>query len=587
MTAPFMDSPQQPIHTPKQGLEALRQQLFRTYMELDYTRRASNMQAKVTDAKLQQLQAKLDATVKERDGAFQECKKLRRLLLQFSNKLPQPNQCVHPSTHTASTCLSMQNSTKQQPNMVSEIHERQSAYTQSLTEHPNSSMLTSGPFQDTSLDIATLEPDELTIFDKDNSWPMDASNEQISRTISSDFSELNNLELPELQEENNFVLEWDTHLAEATLSSQSSADSTAASQMPSKENAKHHLLIPQYTTGSPLECPTFRVNSFISNPIEMGKPSAMHDTTNGTLMAASSQVSSLSARTPLDTMAMQPCVGPGVQTSSESQSASANECMPNHLPDVLSFTPSASMSASSQSTSPIAKVSNLSAKPTISLLAMSASQSTSMASSAYTSAGMPDWFTVPKKLHSSTTSTLAPTPRALAARIPMPRSASEVPRQNLSPSQQASMPLSFTSAQNTTHMTALRSSQSRSLFSTSSPYLSTSSPTNTLSKINQAPALTLRQKRRHLPEPPEANMDNMLSSLPKKGKLLEAVVQAGPLLQQLIRAGPMPIWQHPPPQLSTGHIPRVPTSPNSVLSPFSHPPSCLNASQFLVKYGAL
>ncbi|MCO5572762.1 hypothetical protein L7F22_026521 [Adiantum nelumboides] len=581
MAAPFMDSPQQPIHTPKQGLEALRQQLFRTYMELDCTRRASNMQAKVTDAKLQQLQAKLDATVKERDRAFQECKKLRHLLLQI--KLPQPNQCVHPSTHAASTCLSMQNSTKQQPNMVSEIHERQSAYTQSLTEHPNSSMLTSDPFQDTSLDIATLEQDELTIFDKDNSWPMDASNEQISRTISSNFSELDNLELPELQEENNFVLEWDTHLAEATLSSSSSTDSTAASQMLSQENAKHHLLIPQYTTGSPLECPAFRV---ISNSIEMGKPLAMQDMTNGTLMAASSQVSSLSARTPLDTMAMQACVEPWVQTSSESQSASANVCMPSHLPDVLSFTPSACMSAS-QSTSPIAKVSNHSAKPTISLLAMSASQSTSMASSAYTSAGLPDWVTVPKKLNSSTTYTLAPTPRALAAGIPMPQSASVLPCQNLIPSQKASMPLSFTSAQNTTHMTALRSSQSRSLFSTSSPYLSTSSPTNTLSKINQAPALTLRQKRRHLPEPPEANMDNMLSSLPKKGKLLEAVVQAGPLLQQLIRAGPMPIWQHPPPQLSTGHIPRVPTSPNSVLSPFSHAPSCLNASQLLVKYGAL
>ncbi|MCO5575190.1 hypothetical protein L7F22_028987 [Adiantum nelumboides] len=462
MAAPFMDSPQQPIHTPKQGLEALRQQLFRTYMELDYTRRASNMQAK-------------------------ECKKLRHLLLQI--KLPQPNQCVHPSMHAASTCLSMQNSTKQQPNMVSEIHERQSAYTQSLTEHPNSSMLTSDPFQDTSLDIGTLEQDELTSFDKDNSWPMDASNEQISRTISSNFSELDNLELPELQEENNFVLEWDTHLA--TLSSSSSTDSTAASQMLSQENAKHHLLIPQYTTGSPLECPAFRV---ISNSIEMGKPLAMQDMTNGTLMAAFSQVSSLSARTPLDTMAMQACVEPWVQTSSESRSASANVCMPSHLPDVLSFTPSACMSAS-QSTSPIAKVSNHSAKPTISLLAMSASQSTSMASSAYTSAGLPDWVTVPKKLNSSTTYTLAPTPRALAAGIPMPQSASVLPCQNLIPSQKASMPLSFTSAQNTTHMTALRSSQSRSLFSTSSPYLSTSSPTNTLSKINQAPALTLRQKR--------------------------------------------------------------------------------------------
>ncbi|KAG5071308.1 hypothetical protein JHK86_006519 [Glycine max] len=49
--------------------------------------------------------------------------------------------------------------------------------------------------------------------------------------------------------------------------------------------------------------------------------------------------------------------------------------------------------------------------------------------------------------------------------------------------------------------------------------------------------------------------------LPKKGKLLKAVVEAGPLLQTLFLAGPVPQWQHPPPQLNSIEIPPVAISP--------------------------
>ncbi|CAM6108057.1 unnamed protein product [Calypogeia fissa] len=61
----------------------------------------------------------------------------------------------------------------------------------------------------------------------------------------------------------------------------------------------------------------------------------------------------------------------------------------------------------------------------------------------------------------------------------------------------------------------------------------------------------------HLPEPPEADPQVMLNSLPEKGKLLQAVIQAGPLLQSLLLAGPLPQWRHPPPPLDPEEIPRV------------------------------
>ena len=50
----------------------------------------------------------------------------------------------------------------------------------------------------------------------------------------------------------------------------------------------------------------------------------------------------------------------------------------------------------------------------------------------------------------------------------------------------------------------------------------------------------------HLPEPPESDLQVMLSTLPERGKLLQAVMQAGPLLQALLLAGPLPQWRHPP-----------------------------------------
>ncbi|KAH9545954.1 hypothetical protein CY35_12G072100 [Sphagnum magellanicum] len=64
----------------------------------------------------------------------------------------------------------------------------------------------------------------------------------------------------------------------------------------------------------------------------------------------------------------------------------------------------------------------------------------------------------------------------------------------------------------------------------------------------------------HLPEPPEADPQVMLNSLPEKGKLLQAVMQAGPLLQTLLLAGPLPKWRYPPPVLDTINIPQVPIS---------------------------
>ncbi|KAL5069252.1 hypothetical protein RYX36_020139 [Vicia faba] len=54
--------------------------------------------------------------------------------------------------------------------------------------------------------------------------------------------------------------------------------------------------------------------------------------------------------------------------------------------------------------------------------------------------------------------------------------------------------------------------------------------------------------------------------LPKKGKLLKAVVEAGPLLQTLLLAGPLPQWQHPPPQLNSIEIPPVSISSPKNLS---------------------
>ncbi|XP_057817673.2 uncharacterized protein LOC131030777 [Cryptomeria japonica] len=69
----------------------------------------------------------------------------------------------------------------------------------------------------------------------------------------------------------------------------------------------------------------------------------------------------------------------------------------------------------------------------------------------------------------------------------------------------------------------------------------------------------------HLPEPPEADPDVMLSTLPERGKFLEAVMKAGPLLNTLLLAGPLPQWRHPPPALETVEIPML--SMRSSVSP--------------------
>ncbi|MCO5585740.1 hypothetical protein L7F22_039676 [Adiantum nelumboides] len=93
----------------------------------------------------------------------------------------------------------------------------------------------------------------------------------------------------------------------------------------------------------------------------------------------------------------------------------------------------------------------------------------------------------------------------------------------------------------------------------------TQSPSSVALAAKQANTPLVRQV--HLPEPPESDPQVMLSSLPEKGKLLQAVMQAGPLLQTLLLAGPLPQWRHPPPPLSTGEIPKVSMVPSLALYP--------------------
>ncbi|CAM6032398.1 unnamed protein product [Sphagnum compactum] len=67
-----------------------------------------------------------------------------------------------------------------------------------------------------------------------------------------------------------------------------------------------------------------------------------------------------------------------------------------------------------------------------------------------------------------------------------------------------------------------------------------------------------------LPAPPAALFQTaagppvMLSSLPEKGKLMQAVMDAGPLLQTLLMASSspqLPQWRHPPPGLESLQLP--------------------------------
>jgi len=75
----------------------------------------------------------------------------------------------------------------------------------------------------------------------------------------------------------------------------------------------------------------------------------------------------------------------------------------------------------------------------------------------------------------------------------------------------------------------------------------------------------------HLPEPPEADPQVIMKSLPEKGKLLEAVMKAGPLLQTLLLAGPLPQWRHPPPAMDSFEIPLVSMPTSNAISPLPNP----------------
>ncbi|GLJ06269.1 hypothetical protein SUGI_0034750 [Cryptomeria japonica] len=75
----------------------------------------------------------------------------------------------------------------------------------------------------------------------------------------------------------------------------------------------------------------------------------------------------------------------------------------------------------------------------------------------------------------------------------------------------------------------------------------------------------------HLPEPPEADPQVIMKSLPEKGKLLEAVMKAGPLLQTLLLAGPLPQWRHPPPPLDSFDIPLVSMPTSNLINPLLKP----------------
>lgn len=64
----------------------------------------------------------------------------------------------------------------------------------------------------------------------------------------------------------------------------------------------------------------------------------------------------------------------------------------------------------------------------------------------------------------------------------------------------------------------------------------------------------------------------MMKSLPKKGKLLEAVLKAGPFLQTLLLVGPFTMWQRPPPDLDSSQIPLgtiVPTPSPPIIPPLN------------------
>lgn len=535
-------------------------------MELDHVRKASKMQAKYTDAKLQKLQAMLDATQKERDGAIKICNKLQQHLLNLSNNSIQSNRYISPTMHAVTLSSSWDDSIKNYSDNIPKTHIMHSAHT--LSKQPT--MASSELFEENNLATEALEEYGLPVFNENKAWAQkEASFGDSSELFSIDiFDKLDSLELPELPDEKNLVSEWEADLTkswEASLSSPSSANSTAASQMLTKASAdKCPSLSNSSTTGSPTT--KMEANMLVGDPCSVGSQTPIATVRQGTPSSASSNMICLSAHTPITTQSMQANASPQTTPSSVSLSASGNVYNSSHLSKVSSSTPSTSASLSA---SPIASVSNhlsMSAKPSTSLMPVSATPSV------HSLARRPDCLPMSAALNSSITCTSAPAPLPSALAIPMQMSQSlatpTFPHSGMI--REATMPSSFTSSPNTSHTSPLSKCQSKPLFSTPLPHFSTASTRNTSSEIGQAASLVLPKKRRHLPEPPEANMDVMLSSLPKKGKLLEAVMKAGPLLQQLILAGPMPQWQQPPPQLKTANIPRIHTSPNSVLTPFLH-----------------
>ena len=98
--------------------------------------------------------------------------------------------------------------------------------------------------------------------------------------------------------------------------------------------------------------------------------------------------------------------------------------------------------------------------------------------------------------------------------------------------------------------------------SLSSPTVSgISIPSQQSTNKGRSSSNSLLPQKRHLSEPLELDIleDSMITSLPEKGKLLEAVSKAGPLLQELLVIGTLPDWNNPPPMMD---IPMVPIASN-------------------------
>ncbi|CAL9754291.1 unnamed protein product [Musa acuminata subsp. burmannicoides] len=70
----------------------------------------------------------------------------------------------------------------------------------------------------------------------------------------------------------------------------------------------------------------------------------------------------------------------------------------------------------------------------------------------------------------------------------------------------------------------------------------------------------------------------MRKPLPRKGKLLQAVLEAGPLLQTLLLAGPLPQWRNPPP-LQPFQVPPMAVKLHNASPPYQKPAA--NASSNL------